>query len=131
MNNTADTDAKPLLLNNQVSSSKVETETPAKAEEVKRRSDGYVESQPLNSSQINYARYLIEKSNALRDTPMRQVWPCAQYCCCCCLSKKRRSFKQGLKHSLRLKLSVPNLKSDAILENDPYLLLGYGINSYF
>ena len=131
MNNTADTDAKPLLLNNQVSSSKVETETPAKAEEVKRRSDGYVESQPLNSSQINYARYLIEKSNALRDTPMRQVWPCAQYCCCCCLSKKRRSFKQGLKRSLRLKLSVPNLKSDAILENDPYLLLGYGINSYF
>ena len=131
MNNTADTDAKPLLLNNQVSSSKVETETPAKAEEVKRRSDGYVESQPLNSSQINYARYLIEKSNALHDTPMRQVWPCAQYCCCCCLSKKRRSFKQGLKRSLRLKLSVPNLKSDAILENDPYLLLGYGINSYF
>ena len=30
---------------------------------VKRRADGFVESEPLNSAQINYTRELIEKSN--------------------------------------------------------------------
>ena len=26
---------------------------------------------------------------------------------------------------------MPNLKSDLVMEKDPYLLLGFGINSYF
>jgi len=76
----------------------------------KKRSDGFIESQTLNGSQINYARLLIEKTNQLRETPMRKVWPWAKYCCCCCLSKKKRSFKSGLKRSLRNRLDVKNLK---------------------
>ena len=60
-----------------------------------------------------------------------QVWPCCLFCCSCCLDKRKRSFKSGLKRSLRLRLGVPNLKSDLVVEKDPYLLLGFGINSYF
>ena len=47
------------------------------------------------------------------------------------MSKRKRSFKQGLKASIRSKLGIPLSKSDKLIEKDPYLLLGYGINSYF
>ena len=67
----------------------------------------------------------------MRETPIHQVWPCLKLCCCCCLQTGKRSFKQGLKRSIRAKLGIPPEKSDKIIEKDPYLLLGYGINSYF
>ena len=37
----------------------------------------------------------------------------------------------GLKRALRRKLDMKISKSDERIEKDPYLLLGYGLNSYF
>ena len=87
----------------------------------KRTADGYIESQPLTAKQINYAMELIEKSHKLRDIHIKKVWPCLKFCCCCCFRKKKRNFRQSLKKSLRLKLSIPNQKSDLLLEKEPYL----------
>ena len=46
------------------------------------------------------------------------------------MDKKTRSFKRALKRSIRKKLDIPVEKQDLVIEKDPYLLLGYGINSY-
>ena len=37
----------------------------------------------------------------------------------------------GLKASLRRKLELPVPKYDAIIEESPFLILGYGLTSYF
>ena len=58
------------------------------------------------------------------------MWPFLRYICCCCFRHKR-SFKSGLKRALRRKLDMKVSKSDERIEKDPYLLLGYGMNSYF
>jgi len=47
------------------------------------------------------------------------------------MKKRVRKFKLGLKRALRSKLELKVPKSDLMLEKDPYLLLGYGMNSYF
>ena len=41
------------------------------------------------------------------------------------------SFKLGLKTGLRNRLGIKVPKSDQRVDKDPYLLLGYGMNSYF
>ena len=41
------------------------------------------------------------------------------------------SFKIGLKKAIRNKLNIKVPKSDERVDKDPYLLLGYGMNSYF
>lgn len=61
---------------------------------------------------------------------MAVVWPFLRYICCCCVSKKR-SFKFGLKKALRSKMDLRTSRSDEQIEEDPYLLLGFGMNSYF
>lgn len=40
-------------------------------------------------------------------------------------------FKLGLKTGLRNRLGIKVPKSDLRVDKDPYLLLGYGMNSYF
>jgi hypothetical protein len=50
--------------------------------------------------------------------------------CCCLLPKRKRTFKLGLKRALRRKLELKVPKSDLQLEENPFLLLGYGMNSY-
>ena len=62
-------------------------------------------------------------------TPLGVVWPFLRFICCCCSPKKR--FKQGLKTALRRKMQLRLSKSDAKIEANPYLLLGFGMNSYF
>ena len=46
------------------------------------------------------------------------------------MDKKKRSFKRALKKSIRKKLEIPVEKSDIVIDKNPFLLLGYGINSY-
>ena len=67
----------------------------------------------------------------LRETPIHKVWPFTKYLCFCCVNQRKRSFRWALKRSIRQKLEIPSTKADKIIEEDPYLLLGYGINSYF
>lgn len=93
---------------------------------------GSKQSEPLNASQINFAREQIERTNLLREIPIQTVWPFTKYICCCLLKKNQKSsFKHALKKSIRLKIGIEPSKGDRIIEKNPYLLLGYGINSYF
>lgn len=65
------------------------------------------------------------------DTPLEIVWPFWKWIFGCCMKKRVRKFKLGLKRALRSKLELKVPKSDLLIEKDPYLLLGYGMNSYF
>lgn len=90
------------------------------------------ENEVLTPKQINYARELIDARHVLQDTPIEKTWPFMKYCCCCCLNRQRKkSFMAGLKSSLRRKMEIPISKSDLRMQEDPFLILGYGMNSYF
>ena len=84
----------------------------------------------LNREQINYARQEIEQRHGLLDTDIMVVWPFWKYIFCC-RKQKPKQFKLALKHSIRKKLDIKISKIDKLIERDPYLLLGYGMNSYF
>jgi len=43
----------------------------------------------------------------------------------------QNTFKIGLKNSLRKKMDLPVTKSEKRIQEDPYLLLGYGMNAFF
>ena len=88
-------------------------------------------SEPLSETQINYGRYLVEKVHPLADTHIEVVWPFLNYLCCCCIPKRKRRFKVGLRNSLRRKLDIPDPEDYEELQKDPFLICGYGINSYF
>ena len=47
------------------------------------------------------------------------------------MRKPKRTFNLGLKRALRRKMDLKIHKGDVLIEEDPYLLLGYGMNSYF
>jgi len=59
------------------------------------------------------------------------VWPFLNWLCCCCLPKRKKSFRFALKRAIRTKLQLEMPNADLRVEEDPYLLLGYGMNSYF
>lgn len=63
--------------------------------------------------------------------PLRVVWPWLDYVCCCFINRKKKRFDISLKRSIRNRLNLDYSKSDQILDEDPYLMLGFGINSYF
>ena len=47
------------------------------------------------------------------------------------MKPRKKSFNLALKRAIRRKLVLTVPKSDARIEEDPFLLLGYGMNSYF
>ena len=59
------------------------------------------------------------------------MWPFLKYCCCCLLKKRKRAFKAGLKAALRTKLGMKFIRKEQQIEDNPFMLLGYGLNSYF
>ena len=85
----------------------------------------------MKEAQINYARELIEARHQLRETPLAVALPYLKQISCCCLRKQKRSFKNGLKRALRHRMDMKVSKSEILIEENPYLLLGYGMNSYF
>ena len=85
---------------------------------------------PLDEKQINYARELIAQRHKLKKTPWRVTWPFIKFFCCCCLPKRKPSFDLALKRAIRRKLEVTVPKSDQRIADNPFLLIGYGMNSY-
>ena len=73
----------------------------------------------------------IEKLRVLKSTPIEVVWPFLNYICCCYFRKRQKTFKLSLKNALRHKLKIKLTNSEQRLDDDPYLRLGYGLNSYF
>jgi len=63
-------------------------------------------------------------------TPIEKTWPFLKYICCCFIKRRKASFSGALKRSIRRKLELSVPKSDLRIEEDPFLLLGYGMNSY-
>ena len=47
------------------------------------------------------------------------------------MRKRKKNFDFALKRSLRKRLVLKISKVDQQLEDDPYLALGFGFNSYF
>ena len=86
--------------------------------------------EPLTGEQVNYAREVIEKRKRLAGMQLSIVWPFLRYIFCCCISR-RKNFREAMKRSLRKKMALRISKSDTQIEEDPYLLLGFGMNSYF
>ena len=72
---------------------------------------------------------MIEKSHKLKSTPIKKTWPFLKYICCC-IGNKKPNFNYALKRAIRRKLELSVPKSDIQIEEDPFLLLGYGMNSY-
>jgi len=64
------------------------------------------------------------------DTPLRVVWK-LDMLFGRCLPKRKKGFRLALKTALRNKLDMKVPSSDVRVDNDPYLRLGYGMNSYF
>ena len=60
---------------------------------------------------------------------MKKTWPFLKYICCC-IGNKKPNFNYALKRAIRRKLELSVPKSDIQIEEDPFLLLGYGMNSY-
>lgn len=73
----------------------------------------------------------MDDRQKLRNTPLRVTWPFLPKLCCCFLKTRKKRFDLAVKRSLRRKLGLGVSKSDARLEEDPFRLLGYGMNSYF
>ena len=46
------------------------------------------------------------------------------------MRKPGKSFKIGLKKSLREKLGIKMPKSEIAIDEEPYLQLGFGVNAY-
>lgn len=46
------------------------------------------------------------------------------------MKARKKRFDFALKRSLRKNLGLPVSNSDKRLEEDPYLMVGYGLNSY-
>lgn len=66
----------------------------------------------------------------MKDTPIDVTWPFLKYICCCLLPKRKPNFKFALKRAIRRKLEMKVPKSDIEIEANPFLQLGYGMNSY-
>lgn len=84
----------------------------------------------LTRQQINKALMDIEDTNPLRDrVSPGHIAKCLTTCFKS--TNKRSQFRHSLRLSLlqELKFKVP--KSDNELLEDPYLILGYGINAYY
>ena len=84
----------------------------------------------LTDEQINFARLQISKRHKLQKTPVEVTWPFLKFICCCLLKRRKPNFQNRLKKSLRQKLDFHYPKSEIRAEEDPFLLLGYGMNSY-
>ena len=49
----------------------------------------------------------------------------------CCFKKKKDDFKHNLKFAILQELNLKMPKSESDLLEDPFLILGFGVNSYF
>jgi len=48
-----------------------------------------------------------------------------------CFKKKKKNFKAELRMAMLKDLGVKMPKNEAQISEDPYLVLGYGVNAYF
>ena len=72
---------------------------------------------------------MIQKKHPLRQLPLVKVWPWLNVFFCC--NKKKKSFNFAIKKALRQKMDIELTQSEMEMEDNPLLVLGFGINAYF
>lgn len=70
----------------------------------------------------------IDDLHPLRDrVRYYHILPCFKFC----KGKSKPTFDFQLRSVLLDEMSIKMPKSDKVIEEDPFLLLGFGVNSYF
>jgi hypothetical protein len=91
--------------------------------------EGHPPKEILSRQMINKCLMDIQDSQPLKDkVEPEHILPIMKLFGC---NKNKNKFKLGLKNSLLHELGFKAPKSEREIENEPFLLLGYGINSYF
>jgi len=71
----------------------------------------------------------IQDTHPLRQlAEIQHVVPCVSLCI---KKKKKKNFEFALKRALLYQLDLKIPKSDEMIQDDPFLVLGYGVNAYF
>jgi hypothetical protein len=90
----------------------------------------YEEKDLLTRQQINQALMDIQDIHPLMHrTKFEHIVPGLKFMRRCI--KKKPDFQHGLRSSILKKMGIKVPKSEATLVEDPFLILGYGINAYF
>jgi len=90
----------------------------------------YEKPDVLTRQQINQALMDIEDMHPLRSrAKFEHILPSLKIFRTCI--KKKPDFKHALRKTLLEEMSIKMPKSDTQILNDPFLMLGYGINAYF
>jgi hypothetical protein len=97
---------------------------------VDKKPDEKPEIVTLTKEEINSAKQTIDKSHPLSRTPLLKVLPYCRFCPCC-VKKPKKDFRMALRKSLLNKLNMKMSKTDILLEQDPFLRLGFGMNAFF
>ena len=87
--------------------------------------------EPLNKQQINKCLQDIEDMHPLRElikikhiAPFLTKLPCFK-------TKQKTNFKHGFRIALMKELALEMGENEEQIQEDPYLILGYGLNAYF
>ena len=74
----------------------------------------------------------IEEMHPLRErAKLQHIIPEFKVCVDCCQKKQRKNFKHNLRKTLLEEMEIQMSKSEAQVQQDPFLMLGYGVNAYF
>lgn len=90
---------------------------------------------PLNKEQVNYALQLIEDSHPMKRASITQVFPWLEDLRdnwgFKCIPQRKKNFRFSMKKALRKKMGMEIPATDLEIEEDPFLRLGFGMNSYY
>ena len=88
------------------------------------------EKSPVTRQQINQARLDVEDQHPLQDrVKFYHIMPCLKSFTKC--FKQKPNFKHALRRTILKEMNIKLPKSESQLIEDPFLLLGYGLNAYF
>jgi hypothetical protein len=81
---------------------------------------------PISRPEINKALRDIEDTHPLRNVEGRHIFKVLGLC-----QRKPKKFKHCLRLSMLKEMDMQMPLSDQQIEEEPFLILGYGVNSYF
>jgi hypothetical protein len=88
----------------------------------------YVERTVLTRQQINKCWMDIEDTHPLREkVDLHHISPILTRC----FQSKKKDFQFKLRQAMLNELGVKMPKSDGEIQEDPFLILGYGVNAFF
>ena len=90
---------------------------------------------PLNKEQVNYALQLIEDAHPMKSASITQIFPALEDLRdnwgFKCIPRQKKNFRFSMKKALRKKMGMEIPPTDLDIDKDPFLRLGFGMNSYY